>query len=295
MRRKQRVSDESRKGWQRHAARCAGGGAGAHAHTASAGLTTCIGRGVRNDCVISRAQQRLQTIQAVCSRSFCCSCASSWSPVGGAFPRAQVVASDLDFLSAPQASPALPQGAPVLALGHASAGGTATEFFGWTGAAWVPAAPSHTPGMAQSYDFFSLKHRAADGAGGDGSARYYLGLRIVGEALASVLRGMKRLVKKEECSAGTGLRFASSPPVPPPVVHKLVHQLAQHRLQGLGWHHLVAGLQQGKEGRRMGGSAAPQQHHSAGYRGQRSAEEQRCCCCWSSCGQAHPPAPAPPG
>ena len=76
-------------------------------------------------------------------------CASSWSPVGPPFARAQVVASDLDFLSAAQAAPALPLGAPVLALGHASAGGTATEFFGWTGAAWVTAAPAHTPGMAQ--------------------------------------------------------------------------------------------------------------------------------------------------
>lgn len=36
-------------------------------------------------------------------------------------------------------------------------------------------------------------------------------------------------------------------PIPSPVVHKLVHQLAQHRLQGLGRHQLVAGLHQRRQ------------------------------------------------
>lgn len=107
-----------------------------------------------------------------------------WNLVASPITSSSVVASDLDFADgfvAPGPVPSLINGTPVVAIGSIeSDGATLTTFYylSQNPLSWASFA-THSPGMAQSYDAFSLKFTLG---------RIYLALRIAGEDIASVLR-----------------------------------------------------------------------------------------------------------
>jgi hypothetical protein len=110
---------------------------------------------------------------------------SSWVLVASPIAGTSVVACDIDFADgSPVVSgpvPALVSGTPVVAVGTIeSDGATLTTFYNLmqNPLSWSPFA-THSPGMAQSYDAFSLKLALG---------RVYLALRIAGEDISSVLR-----------------------------------------------------------------------------------------------------------
>jgi hypothetical protein len=110
---------------------------------------------------------------------------SSWVLVGSPIAATSVVASDIDFSDgspvAPGPVPSLLPGIPVVAVGTIeSDGATLTTFYSFVEnpPSWKSFA-THSPGMPQSYDAFSLKFALG---------RVYLALRIAGEDISSVLR-----------------------------------------------------------------------------------------------------------
>ena len=127
--------------------------------------------------------ESIDSIQTVDDREV--SSLSSWVLVASPIAGTSVVACDIDFADgspvAPGPVPALLSGTPVVAVGTIeSDGATLTTFYNLiqNPLSWSPFA-THSPGMAQSYDAFSLKLALG---------RVYLALRIAGEDISSVLR-----------------------------------------------------------------------------------------------------------